>query len=154
MLNKMNYRETEGIFRKEGRTTRIAEAEVCERLSLILINIIVADQSCFLQKCLISGDIPEDLSAIEICQLLKRFYKYIQSGIFAGKEETLLNFAFSDNVASNDVHGLPELLNRLPKTHYGALVYLLLNFNEVRCFFPPKFKPKNFCKIPNLFFFR
>ncbi|KAI6186796.1 hypothetical protein M3Y98_00171700 [Aphelenchoides besseyi] len=109
-LEHHDYRKMEGIFRKEGVNSRVTEAE----------------------DCLIDGNIPDTMTVIEVCVLVKRFFKYIDGGIFGDKENDVLNWCFDSRgeILSNPV-GLWTYLNTLHPTYFGSLVFLVFNLHKI-----------------------
>lgn len=110
----------EGIFRRQGNTARVDNAEVSGRYSGPKPHLHV--QVAF------SGlvPIPEECTCFDVGVLIKRFFKRIDGGIFGDKEHSIIEFAMdSDGMPIKRPLGLFTILKTLPTANLATLAFLM-----------------------------
>ncbi|KAI6189708.1 Rho-GAP domain-containing protein [Aphelenchoides bicaudatus] len=107
-LHEQKYLEIEGIFRKQGNTSKITGTEAC----------------------FVSGEIDPTLSVVDVCVLIKRFIKSIRGGLFAAKDDRLIGMAFGPD-GSETPNTLCHFCHTLPTYNYGILAYIVFQLARV-----------------------
>jgi len=108
-LHERKYLSTEGIFRKQGNSSKI-KGSVTEYFQ--------------------GNKIDDDLSVFDVCVVIKRFITSIKGGLFGDKEDKIVDSAFDQNGKATPIT-LCHFCHTLPEHNFGILAYLIFQMAQV-----------------------
>jgi len=108
-LHARKYLDTEGIFRKQGNSSKI-KGSVTEYFQ--------------------GNKIDDDLSVFDVCVLIKRFITSIKGGLFGDKEDKIVDSAFDQNGKATPIT-LCHFCHTLPEHSFGVLAYLVFQMARI-----------------------
>ncbi|KAI1719582.1 rhoGAP domain-containing protein [Ditylenchus destructor] len=113
-LEERDFLKVEGIFRKQGNASRIAN---------------IWDLFCCLYR------IPDECNVHDVCSLLKRFFREIRTPLFTENQTKMLNFAetFGETGKCKSLlkGAIFAVVERLPIAHIATISFLMKQLKRI-----------------------